>query len=58
VNVNVGPDQYKGPEDPVTLYSESFRNRMVEKLTGPHAMTATALSAEVGVPQCVTEHAC
>jgi transposase len=51
VNADVGPDQYKGPEDPVTLYSESFRNRMVEKLTGPHAMTATALSAEVGVPQ-------
>lgn len=24
---------------------------MIEKLTGPHAMTATALSAEVGVPQ-------
>jgi transposase len=35
----------------VALYSESFRNRMVEKLTGPHAMTATALSAEVGVSQ-------
>lgn len=35
----------------MTLYSENFRTRMVEKLTGPHAMTATALSAEVGVPQ-------
>ena len=32
-------------------YSESFRKRMIEKLTGPRAMTATALSAEVGVPQ-------
>jgi transposase len=35
----------------VAQYSESFRNRMVEKLTGPRAMTATALSTEVGVPQ-------
>jgi transposase len=35
----------------VTLYSEDFRNRMVEKLTRPHAIAATALCAEVGVPQ-------
>jgi transposase len=35
----------------VAQYSESFRKRMVEKLTGPHAMTATALSTEVGVSQ-------
>src|ERR1051325_498219 len=41
----------KGHEDPVTQYSESFRNRMVEKLTGPHAKSATALSTEVGGSQ-------
>jgi transposase len=51
VNADVGPNQYKGHEDLVTLYSESFRNRMVEKLTGPHAVSANALSAEVGVSQ-------
>jgi transposase len=51
VNADVRPDQYEGHEDPVALYSEGFRKRMVEKLSGPHAMTATALSAEVDVPQ-------
>lgn len=51
MNADVGPHQYKGHEDPVTQYSEGFRNRMVEKLSGPHAVTATALSDEVGVPQ-------
>jgi hypothetical protein len=35
----------KGHEDPLAQYSESFRNRMVEKLTGPHAKSATSLSA-------------
>lgn len=35
----------------MALYSESFRKRMVSTLTGPHAMTATVLSAEVGVAQ-------
>jgi len=51
VNADVGPNQYKGHEDPVAQYSEGFRNRMVEKLSGPHAVSATALSDEVGVPQ-------
>ena len=32
-------------------YSESFRKRMIEKLAGPHAKTATALADEVGVSQ-------
>ena len=32
-------------------YSESFRKRMVEKLVGPHAKSATALSTEEGVSQ-------
>jgi transposase len=35
----------------VTLYSEGFRNRMIEKLSGPNPKSATALSAEVGVSQ-------
>lgn len=35
----------------MSLYSEGFRNRMVERLTGPHAMSATALAAETGVAQ-------
>jgi transposase-like protein len=41
----------KGHEDAVALYSEGFKKRMVKKLTGPHAKTATALSGEVGVSQ-------
>lgn len=35
----------------MALYSEGFRNRMVERLTGPNPMSATALSAETGVAQ-------
>jgi transposase len=35
----------------VTLYSEGFRNRMIERLSGPNPMSATALAAEVGVSQ-------
>lgn len=35
----------------MALYSESFRKRMVEKLTGPHAKSATALAMEVGMSQ-------
>lgn len=35
----------------MTLYSEGFRNRMVERLSGPNPMSATALAAEVGVSQ-------
>jgi transposase-like protein len=35
----------------VTLYSEVFRKRMIEKMSGPKPMSATALSAEVGVSQ-------
>ncbi len=52
MNADVRPDQYEGHEDAVALYSEAFRKRMVEKLVGPHAVSATALSAEVGIPQC------
>ena len=32
-------------------YSQQFRNRMVQKLVGAHAVSATALSAEVGISQ-------
>ena len=32
-------------------YSVRFKQKMIEKLTGPGAMSATALSKEVGVPQ-------
>ena len=32
-------------------YSEAFRARMVQRMTGPRAATATALAAEVGITQ-------
>jgi transposase len=32
-------------------YTDAFKSRMVERLTGPRAMTATDLSKEVGVGQ-------
>ena len=32
-------------------YSPQFKSRMVQKLVGPNAMSATALSAEVGIAQ-------
>lgn len=32
-------------------YSEKFRRKMVQKLTGPNGISATALSKEVDVPQ-------
>lgn len=32
-------------------YSPQFRNRMVQKLTGSHAVSANALSSEVGISQ-------
>lgn len=31
------------------VYSEAFRKRMVERMSGPRGMSATALSEEVGV---------
>jgi hypothetical protein len=33
------------------VYSESFRRRMVERMSGSRALSATALSPEVGVSQ-------
>jgi transposase len=35
----------------MTEYSEAFRNRMVERMSGHRPKSATALSREVGVPQ-------
>jgi transposase-like protein len=35
----------------VKTYSESFKKKMVQRLLMPNGPTATALSAEVGVPQ-------
>ena len=35
----------------VQVHSEKFKSRMVSKMVGPHAMSANALSAEVGVGQ-------
>ena len=32
-------------------YSQAFRQKLVQKMMGPHARSATALSAEVGIPQ-------
>jgi len=35
----------------VTEYSEAFKSKMVQRLTGPRAMSASALAAEVGIHQ-------
>lgn len=32
-------------------YSEAFRRKMVQRMTGPHAWSASALATEIGVPQ-------
>ncbi len=32
-------------------YTDAFKSRMIERMTGPRAMTATLLSKEVGIPQ-------
>ena len=33
------------------VYSEKFKRKMVQRMSGPAAVSATALSKEVGVPQ-------
>lgn len=35
----------------MTVYSEAFRKRMVERMSGPHGIKAYVLAAEVGVCQ-------
>ena len=32
-------------------YGEGFKSKMVQRLTGPRRMSATALASEVGIPQ-------
>jgi len=32
-------------------YTEAFKSKMVQRLMGPRAMTATSLATEVGIPQ-------
>jgi transposase len=41
----------EGHEDFVIPYTTAFRNRMVARLVGPHAISATALGAETGLAQ-------
>ena len=36
---------------PVRPYSEAFKSKMVQRMTGPNAATATQLAQQVGVPQ-------
>lgn len=40
-----------GGGDTHVPYSEKFKLRMIQRLTGPNAQSATTLSREVGVPQ-------
>lgn len=35
----------------MTEYSEAFKSKMVQRMSGPRAKTASALAPEVGVPQ-------
>jgi len=35
----------------MAVYTEAFKRKMVQRLSGPDAVTATALAAETGVPQ-------
>jgi transposase-like protein len=35
----------------VTEYSEAFKSKLIQRLTGPRAMSARALAAEVGIGQ-------
>lgn len=32
-------------------YSDAFRRKMVQRMTGPHARSANALATEMGIPQ-------
>jgi transposase-like protein len=40
-----------GSDDVMQTYSEKFKRKMVQRMSGIHPMSATALSKEVGVPQ-------
>ena len=43
--------QDEGHQDFVIPYTATFRTRMVARLVGPHAISATALGKETGLPQ-------
>jgi transposase len=43
--------RHEGQQDFVIPYTAAFRNRMVAKLVGPHAMTATDLGQQTGLAQ-------
>jgi transposase len=43
--------QDEGHQDFVIPYTATFRNRMVSRLVGPHAISATALGKETGLAQ-------
>jgi transposase len=40
-----------GAEEVDMQYSDMFKNKMIQKMTGPDAISATALSKQVDVPQ-------
>ncbi len=48
---NLFPRGRDSRESRVNEYSEAFKSKMVQRMAGPRAMSAVALSAEVGVPQ-------
>ena len=41
----------RGGESSAVRYSEAFKEKMVQKMTGPNGRSATSLSEDVGVPQ-------
>ena len=47
----VSDTEDEGHKDFVIPYTEAFRNRMVARLVGPHAISATALAVETGLAQ-------
>lgn len=49
---NLRPGLSRGEQgSPLPVYSNGFRNRMLQRLTGPDAISATRLSHETGVSQ-------
>ena len=44
-------NKHRGEQDNMLPYSAAFRSRMVAKLVGPNAITATALGKETGLHQ-------
>ena len=44
-------NEHRGEQDDMLPYSAAFRSRMVARLVGPNAITATALGKETGLHQ-------